>query len=167
MAVTLTDAELAVAIRVATDPDEVPDAAGRLVAFLAPGAKAQVIDYAPAAPNAVHNNAAIRLLGWLYDADPTDSRVSRALEVSGAANLLGRWKVRRALALEPSADIVPSGELPPVPPEGTFILAVTDGSQPAWFPFPIPGAVSENPGDGLAVRAAKNGEVGWLALPPL
>ncbi|MYA41282.1 MAG: hypothetical protein F4Z31_05970 [Gemmatimonadetes bacterium] len=143
MAITITNPELAVAIRAAADADAIAPQVASVLGFLAPAASAIVLHYAADAPDPVHNAAMIRLVGWLYDADPTDSRVSRALEVSGAAGLLARWRSHRAGAIgaaapTPGGGDVPAGAgLPPLPGEGHFILAVDDGEL-VWLPFPKP-----------------------------
>ena len=143
MAVTITPGEIAVAIRAATATDAVPDPVAAVLKFMAATAGAMVLEYAPAAPDAMHDGAVIRLAGWLYDADPTDSRISRALEVSGAASLLAPWRVHRAGAvgsLETPGGIAPTpgAGLPPFPSgDGQFILTVVNGEL-AWLAFPSP-----------------------------
>ncbi len=54
--------------------------------------------YAPDAPDAIQNEAFVRVAGWLYDQDPTAASPggSSALRASGAASLLRPYKVRRA-----------------------------------------------------------------------
>ena len=103
MAVTLTAAELAEAIGVDSNT------AARLLAV----ASALVERYAPEAPEAISNEAAIRSAGWLADqpsaairsetegdisTDYAPSQMS-ALRHSGAMALLSPWKVRRAGAI--------------------------------------------------------------------
>ena len=100
MAVTLTEAELAKAL-------SVNDA---LSARLHPVAVALVERYAPEAPEAVANEAAVRTAGWLVESPhgPIRSettgdvrtsfdgaRASSALRHSGAMGLLTAFKVRR------------------------------------------------------------------------
>ena len=104
MAVTLTEAELAKAL-------SVNDA---LSARLHPVAVALVERYAPEAPVAVQNEAALRCAGWLAEspAGPIRSEATGdirttfdgarslgALRHSGAMGLLTAWKVRRAGAI--------------------------------------------------------------------
>ena len=139
MAITLTTAEAALAIRVVSDPANIPDAIDGVLKIMIPAASAIVLDYAPQAPDAVHNAAMIRLLGWLYEADPTDSRISRAIVVSGAAPLLARWKVARAGAITPAAAPAtpPASGIPPAPANGHWILTSNDGAL-AWVEFPAP-----------------------------
>ncbi|MCY4059057.1 MAG: hypothetical protein OXG44_13730, partial [Gammaproteobacteria bacterium] len=74
-----------------------------------------LLRHAPAAPDAVHNAALVRLSGWLFDADPTDSRIADALYVSGAANLLSQWREHRAGAI---GTVSATGGDTPVPTPG-------------------------------------------------
>ena len=146
MAVTLTVGDVAVAIRAATDASNVPAPVAAVLGFLVPAGSAIVLDYAPDAPDAIHNAALIRLAGWLYDADPTDSRISNALEVSGASAMLSRWRVQRAGAITPvdgsftpggGGDVPAGAGLPDLPSAGTFILTVQNGAL-SWVEFPLP-----------------------------
>ncbi|MCY4394799.1 MAG: hypothetical protein OXC10_06665 [Rhodospirillaceae bacterium] len=84
----LTDAALAEAIRA----DETS------AARLRPVAIAVVDRHAPAAPEAVRDEAVVRLAGYLLDAPPAPAGDSYAgaLHNSGAKALLSSWKVRRA-----------------------------------------------------------------------
>ena len=103
MALTLTSAELAEALAINNT------LADRLLAV----ASALVTRHAPAAPDAVANEAALRCAGWLKD-QPSSSVRSRsvgplsadyspsmtsALRHSGAMALLSPWKVRRGGAI--------------------------------------------------------------------
>ena len=45
-----------------------------------------------AAPQAVANEAAIRIGAWLYDTDPASPRNGDPVRASGAAQLLSRWR---------------------------------------------------------------------------
>jgi len=141
MAVTITAAQLAIAIRAAASEDAIPDAVTTVIGFLLPAASAVVLDYAPHAPDAVHNAAAIRLSGWLYDAEPSDPRVGSALRVSGAQALLSHFREHRAGAVGPAAVAppapVPAGDIPTPPADGHFILISDDGAL-AWLEFPAP-----------------------------
>lgn len=139
MAVTITQGELAVAIRAATDEAAVPAPVATVISFLAPAAAAMIIEYAPNAPDDVHNLAMIRLCGWLFEADPTDSRISRAMEVSGAQGILSRWRSHTlGIVVESgSAGTSPASGLPPLPADGNFILASDDGRL-VWVAFPKP-----------------------------
>lgn len=62
MAVTLTAAALAAALRLGDSPEEGVEAA-RLLEY----ATAAVTKHAPGAPDVAHNEAAIRLAGYLFD----------------------------------------------------------------------------------------------------
>lgn len=145
MAVTITAGELAVAIRAAAAADAVPDQVATTLGFLMPAAAAMLLDYAPAAPDAVHNAALIRLAGWLYDADPTDSRVSNAIHVSGATNLLASWREHRAGIIGNVAaasgggtgPVTPGAGLPDLPSSGSWTLIVNNGEL-EWIKFPLP-----------------------------
>ena len=108
MAITLTAGELAIAMRLtatlATDPittvDQMVVAA---FAALPPGqqdvitrlllAATEVVKvYGPTAPDAVHNEAVVRLASFLYDMGGTDRQSQNPLQQSGAAALLSRWR---------------------------------------------------------------------------
>lgn len=84
----LTDQQLADAIR-----SELADAVR-----LRPVVQALVEKYAPGAPDAVKDEAAIRAAGYLLDAPPAPSGAGHAaaLRNSGATGLLSPWRVRRA-----------------------------------------------------------------------
>lgn len=146
MPVTITEATAAVAIRAATDADTIPPAVADTIAVLFPAAAAMVVEHAPAAPDEVQNAAVVRLLGWMYDADPTDSRISRAIFVSGASGILAQWRVHRAGAITetgngggptPTPTPVPGGGVPSPPSSGHYILTANDGDL-AWVEFPQP-----------------------------
>ena len=146
MAVTITQSDATVAIRAAADAEAIPGPIAATVAFLFPAAVAIILEYAPKAPNDVHNAALIRLLGWLYDADPADPALGRALSVSGAAALLSQWRIHRAGAITATDT---GGDTPtPTPPEpeppvpeppfsGSYVLTSVNGSL-QWIAFPQP-----------------------------
>ena len=93
MAVTLTAAELAAALRVGDSAEETAEAT-RLLAY----GTAAVERQAPDAPPAVQNEALIRLCAYLYDS-PTANRgtiFANAMRNSGAAHMLSPYLVRRA-----------------------------------------------------------------------
>ena len=93
MAVTLTVAELAAAIRLGSSAEET-DQATRLLAYVATA----VTKHAPDAPDVVQNEAAIRLAGYLFD-QPNAGRgvgYADALRNSGAAAILLPYRVHRA-----------------------------------------------------------------------
>ncbi len=104
MAVTLTETDLAAALAVNQ----------QLADRLHPVAVALVEKYAPQAPEAVQNEAAIRCAGWLWESPhgPIRSestgdvrtafdgpRSLGALRFSGAMGILSPWKVRRGGAI--------------------------------------------------------------------
>ena len=103
MAVTLTQTSLAAALGVNQ----------ALADRLHPVAVALVERWAPAAPEAIQNEATIRCAGWLADTPPASLQSEQygdvsvtwatgqlsALRHSGAMALLSPWKVRRAGAI--------------------------------------------------------------------
>jgi len=113
MAVTITQSRAAVAIRAATSTDEIPEPTDAALSVLFPAAVAIIEQYAADAPSAVQNAACVRLLGWLWDADPADAQLGRGLQASGAASLLQLWREHRAGAI--GADAPPDGG--PVTPQ--------------------------------------------------
>ena len=147
MAVTLPVGELAVAIRAATNADNVSPTIVTVLTIAGAAAADIILDYAPHAPDSVHNAAYVRLVGWLYDSDPADPSLGRALQISGAEALLSRWRSHRAGAVgevsgptpSPSPTPTPGTGLPPAPARGHFILTVTDGVL-RWISFPEPPA---------------------------
>ena len=93
MAVTLTVAELVAALRLTNTAEETTEVT-RLLSY----ASQAVIRHVPDAPDAVHNEAARRLCGYLYDQPESsrDSAYSNALRNSGAARMLLPYRVHRA-----------------------------------------------------------------------
>ena len=97
MAVTLTAAGLAAALRLGSTTEETAEAT-RLLAYAIAAVSRHLGDAYDDAPEAVVNEAAIRLAGYLFD-QPTTSRYSghaNALRNSGAAAILLPWRVHRA-----------------------------------------------------------------------
>ena len=93
MAVTITQAELSAALRLGASDEENVQAT-RLLAY----ASTAVLKHAPGAPDSVHNEAAVRLAGYLYD-QPTAGRgnsYGNALRYSGAAAMLLPYRIARA-----------------------------------------------------------------------
>ena len=93
MAVTISAAELAAALRLGDSPEELAHAT-RLLAY----ATEAVEKHSPLAPKAVAAEAAIRIAGYLYDA-PMSSRgagYAAVLRNSGAAGILLPYRVHRA-----------------------------------------------------------------------
>lgn len=106
MAVTMTVAELAAALRLADTPEETAQAT-RLHAY----AIEAVTRDAPAAPSVVMNEAVRRLAGYMYD-QPEAGRgdvYGNAMRNSGAGRVLMPYKVHRAgLTAEAEATPTPS-----------------------------------------------------------
>ena len=98
MAVTRTLAQLAADLRLGDGTTAPSGPQGIVLARIDDAARAMVLDFAPGAPDAIHNEAYVRLAGWLYDADPSGSTPGgpSALRSSGAAAILAPYKVRRA-----------------------------------------------------------------------
>ena len=93
MAITITSAQLAAALRVGDSAEETAEVS-RILTF----ASTAVQKFAPVAPDAVHNEAAVRLSGYLFDS-PTAARgaaFANALTNSGAAAALLPYRVHRA-----------------------------------------------------------------------
>ena len=102
MAVIISALDLAIALRVEANPDAtlVEPQLGQMTRLLA-SSTASVDDYAPNAPEAIANEAVIRLAGWLYDAVP--GRVSTdPMGASGARALLAPFRDRTIRFIEPS-----------------------------------------------------------------
>ena len=97
MAVTRTLAQLGADLRIGDGTAAPAGPVGVVLARIDATARAMVVRYAPDAPDAIHNEAYVRLAGWLFDADPSGANPggSAALRASGAASLLGPYKVRR------------------------------------------------------------------------
>ena len=93
MAVTVDAAALRQALRLGSTKLET-DESVRLLAY----ATLTVVKYAPEAPDVVHNEATIRLCGFLFD-KPYASRgtgLANALRSSGAASILLPFRIHRA-----------------------------------------------------------------------
>ena len=96
MAVTITAAELAAALRVGDSSEETAEVT-RLLAY----ATEAVEQYAPGAPEATQNEAVVRLAAQLFD-QPTASRgaYANAIRNSGAARILLPYRIHRAGSTE-------------------------------------------------------------------
>lgn len=169
MSFTITNQELAVLFRISTDPEgTIPAAQATALKFLAAGAKSAILTYAPDAPDEIHDLALSRLAGFLYDND-ADTRITNPMQVSGAAALLSQYRVHNVGVIG-GEDLAPTGGLPAVPSEGTFLLVARDGIR-SWFDWPLPpGATLQSfsggtPEDGDYALAAQDGSPGWLKLP--
>ena len=107
MAVTLTVTELLAALRLGSGTEETAEAT-RLLAY----ASGAVAKYAPDAPDTAHNEAVIRVAGYLFDQPFTsrDSAYANALRNSGAASILLPYRIHRAGSVSNAvADAVASG----------------------------------------------------------
>lgn len=95
MAVTLTRAQLAVSLRiVAAEDATIPAGQAAVLDRVLAAATAAVNEYAPLAPTAVQNEAAVRLASRLYDQAGSEGRGGNPMFLSGAAHLLSRHRVR-------------------------------------------------------------------------
>ena len=97
MAVTRTVAQLGADLRIGDGLIAPTGAAGAVLGRVDATARALVEAYAPDAPDAIQNEAYVRLAGWLYDSDPSGASPGgrAAMRASGAAALLGQFRVRR------------------------------------------------------------------------
>ena len=140
MPTTLTAEQVAVAIRAATSVNSIPEPINGLLHCLVPAGKALVEGYAPTAPDDVLDAALIRVVGWLFDADPADTRTRNPMQVSGATAILSSWHVQRAGVVMPGApgSTTDAGTSVPVPPSnGNFFLTSENGVF-VWVMFPKP-----------------------------
>ena len=138
----LTTGQIAVAIRAATDPAMVPASVEAVLEIMIPAARDICAAFAPDAPDSVGNAALVRLVGWLWDSDPADASLGRALQNSGAGPLLSQWRKQRAAVLAgessggiPTPTPTPGGNVPNPPGSGHFILTSNNGSL-SWVEFP-------------------------------
>ena len=97
MAVTLTTAQLAAALRLGSTPEET-EQAERLLAY----ATEATTKYAPNAPEATHNEAVIRLAGYLFDvpAAGRGAAYANAFRNSGAASGLLPYRIHHVGSVE-------------------------------------------------------------------
>ncbi|MYE82937.1 MAG: hypothetical protein F4X36_14090, partial [Gammaproteobacteria bacterium] len=107
----LTIAEFMSAIRLPDAPDaELQRNATRVMV----AAQALAAKVGPGAPEAVRDEATIRVGAWLFDSDPTGARgevTQNALRSSGALALLGPWRRSRSLVVDrPTGDGGGTGE---------------------------------------------------------
>ena len=142
MPITIELPDLIVAIRAALDRENIPPQIEKIIGMQFNAAKVLILNYAPNAPDEILDQAAIRLTGWFYDSDPSDPLVGRGLQLSGAAALLGAWRVHRAGVIEgpetPAPTPAPGSGLPPFPAgSGHYILTVENGDL-VWLEFPKP-----------------------------
>ena len=93
MAVTMTQTAFQTELRLANSLEE-RTLAARLLAYVS----VAVVQYAPACPDEVHTEAAVRLGAFLYDqpAAPMGDRYANAMRQSGAARAMLPWKAHGA-----------------------------------------------------------------------
>ena len=97
MAVSLSVGQLAVELRIATSETETLQAAQQAILTRSLAvASAQVQAFAPDAPDVVANAAAVRVAGWLYEAELAGRlRHAAPMLSTGAAALLAPFRVER------------------------------------------------------------------------
>ena len=96
MAVTITVAELAAALRVGDSAEETAEVT-RLLAY----ATEAVDKYAPGAPDATQNEAVVRLAAQMFDQpNATRGAYANAMRNSGAARILMPYRIHRAGSTE-------------------------------------------------------------------
>lgn len=137
MAVTITPEDVAVAIRAVTDGDNIPEPVAKVIGVVFPAASAIILQYAPHAPDAVHDAAMVRLCGWLYDAEPAAASAQQPLQASGTMQLLAQWKVQVAGALTPGPETPNPADIPAPPENGSYVLVAVNGEE-QWIEFPVP-----------------------------
>ena len=106
MAVTLTVAQLAGALRVGDSAQETTEM-GRLLAYTTAAVSRHLGGTYDTAPDAVVDEAVIRLAGYLYDM-PDASRYAGhgdPLRNSGSARILLPWRIHRAGNVDLAATI--------------------------------------------------------------
>ena len=105
MAVTITAIQLAAALRIGDGEAALVEPQLSVITRVLASATALVEKYAPGAPEAIQNEACIRLAAYLYDAPPGASQqFQNALANSGAQSLLARFRIIRATRLEGDGD---------------------------------------------------------------
>ena len=88
MALTLTQAELSAAIRLGDSTEEVAEAT-RLLAYVTEAITRHLADAYDTAPEAIVNEAAIRLAGYLFD----QPNAGRGLSFANAGRNSGAWAI--------------------------------------------------------------------------
>ena len=134
MAVTLTAAELANAMRVGDTAEETAEVT-RLLSYAAEA----VVKQAPNAPNPVHNEACVRLASYLFD-QPTagmGDRYANAMRNSGAGRILLPHTTHNLGTVDP-ADTTRASSADGL--RQVALETVTVSTARAWFPtaFPYP-----------------------------
>ena len=117
MAVNLTAAELAVELRVITavaDFADLPEGQSLIITRQLRAVTRLVTDFAPNAPDDVHDEAAARLAGVLFDRDAAEERrPAVAMRTSGAVALLGPYRKAQGLVLPSGTEggATPAGDV--------------------------------------------------------
>ena len=88
MAITLTQAELSAAIRLGDSAEEIAEAT-RLLAYVTEAITRHLADAYDTAPEAIVNEAAIRLAGYLFD----QPNAGRGLSFANAGRNSGAWAI--------------------------------------------------------------------------
>lgn len=102
MAVTITDDALANALRLGDGTTALDTALAGVLTGVKAAAVAMVEKYAPDAPEAVQNEATVRLAAYLYDTREGRGVVN-PLASSGAQAMLAPYRVKRARSLDATA----------------------------------------------------------------
>ena len=113
MVVTLTDVELAQALRIVVDDDPLESPIAAVVGRLLGASTAMVEEYLPEQDDKdlsyVHNEAAIRASGYLYNNAPSrNRRFADVLANSGALSILSPFRIQRALSVDGTNAVGPS-----------------------------------------------------------
>ena len=157
MALEVTD--LAVALRIIADPVGTLPAAqeGVLTRLLA--VAATVADtYAPNAPCAIRDEAAVRVAGWLYDRPPeAHTRGHSAILQSGAQSLLAPWRDIGGLADESETMTMTTSLEIPVAADATVTLRRTAGIGSVRLTWQLPAELTVEVSD-----FAQPGVADWL-----
>ena len=129
MAVNLTAADLALELRVITavaDFADLPEGQSRIITRQLRAVTRLVTDFAPNAPDDVHDEAAARLAGVLFDRDAAEERrPAVAMRTSGAVALLGPYREAQGLVLPSGTEgATPAGDV------SDWALADNDDSIP-------------------------------------
>ena len=80
------------ALRLGSKGDTIPESVENILTRLLAMASAKIEVFAPDAPVAVKNEAAIRTVGWMYDSHRDDIITTSHFRSSGAENLLSEWR---------------------------------------------------------------------------
>ena len=101
MSVTITAVQLAAAMRIGDGMTPLEEPQAGVINRILATATALVESYAPKAPEAIQNEAVIRVGGYLFDSPPGGSmRFANPLADSGAQALLARFRIVRAMPIE-------------------------------------------------------------------